>query len=133
MCLLREVAHCCSHRLKPAGYFSCRAQPHLAVRALSNTNALNAYKVEWNVHALPKLDIDLSRRSPLRALMEDDTRELIIRLCNRIGIIMEDTSVIALGIRRADEGQLVIQLAQLGEAATRIKQLIDACLALREK
>lgn len=43
--------------------------------------------------------MDLSGAMPLRAGMDDDRRDLIIRLSTVVGMIMEDTSELAVTVR----------------------------------
>lgn len=62
--------------------------------------------------------------------MKDDTNELIVQLCNRIGIIMEDASVAALRIRRIDPDVRAAVVAELEVAATQITALSTAIRAL---
>ena len=62
--------------------------------------------------------------------MEDDTSELIAQLCTRLGMIMEDASVVALtvgalaGVERDDAIEV------LADAAVRIGALVGAVKAL---
>ncbi|KTE19403.1 hypothetical protein ATE67_15605 [Sphingopyxis sp. H050] len=46
-----------------------------------------------------KMVMDLSAASPLRPSMDDDRRDLAIRLCTQIGMLMEDVSAVALECR----------------------------------
>lgn len=57
----------------------------------------------------------------------DDDHELIDALCTRIGIMMEDGSVIALSSRR-DEGQA--RVVDLAEAIGQMSALIAAARAV---
>jgi hypothetical protein len=63
--------------------------------------------------------------------MDDDTAELTTRLCTRIGMIMEDVSVIALTIGAASEVDRADALAQLDEAARRISDLVRTARAVQ--
>jgi hypothetical protein len=63
--------------------------------------------------------------------MTDDTAELTAQLCTRIGMIMEDASVLALGIGRADEAGRVHAIAQLDTATIRITALVRAAQAIQ--
>ncbi|MCB2060953.1 MAG: hypothetical protein KDE21_10630 [Novosphingobium sp.] len=77
-----------------------------------------------------KLAVDFLVKQGLCVGMEDDTAELIARLCTRIGMIMEDASVIALTIGSMDEADRSNAIARLGKDSARIDQLIDAVRAL---
>lgn len=66
---------------------------------------------------MAKLHMDFVCEERLRAAMDEDNLELTARLCTRIGIIMEDASVIALTIGAASEGDRTGALAQLSAAA----------------
>jgi len=62
--------------------------------------------------------------------MDDDTLDLIVLLCTRVGIIMEDMSVIALTIRALDDEGRGAALAELRTAARNIELLVRAAEAL---
>lgn len=63
--------------------------------------------------------------------MDDDTAELTARLCTRIGMIMEDASIIALTIGALDEEERLETLAQLDAAARCIRDLVRAARAIQ--
>lgn len=56
--------------------------------------------------------------------MDDDTHDLIVGLCSRIGMIMEDASGAALTIRRVDRDALPGAVAELEVAVAQIAALI---------
>ena len=62
--------------------------------------------------------------------MEDETQELIILLCTRIGMIMEDASVVALTIGSKDRGARATTINELNIAAEQIDRLIKATESL---
>ncbi|MCB2073060.1 MAG: hypothetical protein H6917_00915 [Novosphingobium sp.] len=62
--------------------------------------------------------------------MDEDTAELASRLCTRIGMIMEDASVVALTIGSLDEADRPDAIARLENDARCIDQLIGAVHAL---
>jgi hypothetical protein len=62
--------------------------------------------------------------------MDDDTTDLIARLCTRVGMIMEDASVIALTISGSEPGDLPLAIDELEGAARQIKALVAAARAL---
>lgn len=64
--------------------------------------------------------------------MDQDSREIIIRLCAEAGARIEDASVIALTISRLSDTELEAALAQLVEPADVIAALIGAARALGE-
>ena len=62
--------------------------------------------------------------------MDDDVADLIRQLCTRAGMIMEDASPIALGIRVRQPQDLFRALEELKKSAAQIVALIDAAKAL---
>lgn len=63
--------------------------------------------------------------------MNDDA-ELIIQLCTRIGMIMEDASPDALTIGSLSPEQRLDRLRQLGRAADQISALVRAAISLSD-
>lgn len=80
---------------------------------------------------MAKLHMDFVCEERLRAAMDEDTLELTARLCTRIGMIMEDASVIALTLAAASGADRMEALAQLDAAAGRINDLIRAVQAVQ--
>jgi hypothetical protein len=62
--------------------------------------------------------------------MEDTTQELVILLCTRIGMIMEDASVVALTIGSRDQNARLAAMAELDVAAEQIGRLVKATQSL---
>ncbi|QJU59993.1 hypothetical protein HL653_21615 [Sphingomonas sp. AP4-R1] len=62
--------------------------------------------------------------------MDEDDAELITRLCTRAGMIMEDTSLLAVTMIGRDEGARTPSLITLSGAAFTIQALIAAAVAL---
>ena len=62
--------------------------------------------------------------------MDDETQELITLLCTRIGMIMEDASVVALTIGSRDQDVCLAAIAKLDLAAEQIGRLIKAAQSL---
>lgn len=58
--------------------------------------------------------------------MDDETQELIIQLCTRIGMIMEDASVVALTIGSRDRDARLVAITEPDVAAEQIGRLIMA-------
>ena len=58
--------------------------------------------------------------------MEDDTRDLIVQLCTRVGMIMEDASVVALTIGGLASEDRQTALEEIRKAAERISALVEA-------
>jgi len=60
----------------------------------------------------------------------DDTDELLAQLCTRIGILIEDASVVAItgAVMTADERNRVI--LEVADAASRIAALAEAAVSL---
>jgi hypothetical protein len=63
-------------------------------------------------------------------IMGDDTDDIIIQLCTRIGMIMEDASVAALTVAGIDRERRVAALVELDAAAKRIGALVEAAKVL---
>ena len=99
------------------------------IRANTNAQGLQRSRVECG--AIAKLPMDFVRQARLRAAMDEDTLELTARLCTRIGMIMEDASVIALTIGAASEADRMEALAQLDAASGRISDLVRAVRAVQ--
>ncbi len=62
--------------------------------------------------------------------MDDETQELINLLCTRIGMIMEDASVVALTIGSRDQDACSADVADLKVAAEQIGMLVEAAQSL---
>jgi hypothetical protein len=62
--------------------------------------------------------------------MDDDTEELLNLLCTRIGMIMEDASVVALTIGAREPGQRLGEMAKLETASAQIAALTAAARSL---
>ena len=60
----------------------------------------------------------------------DDTDELIIQLCTRVGMIMEDACMAALTIGRVEHVARQTELGKLEMAADRIAALLHAAKTL---
>jgi hypothetical protein len=78
-----------------------------------------------------KLHLDFAGRSRLRQDMDDDTADLIARLCTRAGMIMEDMSVLALRAGSIPESERAPALTRLELAASQIAALIAAARAMQ--
>lgn len=78
-----------------------------------------------------KLAVDFAWHLRLGGHMDDKERELIVQLCTKAGMVMEDASVVALSIGRfRDEVEVRCELARLEEVASRIDALIRAAARL---
>ncbi len=62
--------------------------------------------------------------------MDDHTDDLIAQLCTRIGMIMEDASVIALTVGGKSPSDRLDVIDELDDAAKRINALVAAVRAL---
>ena len=62
--------------------------------------------------------------------MDDETQELIILLCTRIGMIMEDASVVALTIGSRNRDARATTITELNIAAEQIDRLVKATESL---
>ena len=58
--------------------------------------------------------------------MKDDTHDLTVQLCTKVGMIMEDASVIALTIGGLASEDRQAALEEIGKAAERISALVEA-------
>lgn len=76
-----------------------------------------------------KLDMDLSAHC-CRCVGMDDTEELIVLLCARIGMIMEDASVAALMIGSLPLSRRSDALGALRNSTIAIHRLMEAALAV---
>ena len=94
--------------------------PMLALQAKSNGFCSLRQSCGWTCRLFPGVV----------PAMEDDTSELIAQLCTRIGMIMEDASVVALtmgGLVGVERNDAIVVLA---DAAVRISTLVAAVKAL---
>jgi hypothetical protein len=62
--------------------------------------------------------------------MDADDRELVIRLCTKAGMLMEDASVVGVTSAGLDQEQLLLAVDSLGGYASKIKALICAASLL---
>ena len=62
--------------------------------------------------------------------MDKDDRKLIVRLCTRAGMMMEDASAVAIGTAGLGPAALVEAVNELAIIAADIEQVISAALAL---
>jgi hypothetical protein len=65
--------------------------------------------------------------------MDEDTRELVQRLCNRAGIMMEDASLLAVTMTVRDEERAGTTLRRLTADAACIEALLTAAARLVEQ
>lgn len=77
-----------------------------------------------------KLRLDLPGDLGRRRDMDEDDEELLVRLCTRIGVIMEDASYVALTIRGTHGAERKAAIAQIATATEMLTALIGAVLAL---
>jgi hypothetical protein len=75
-----------------------------------------------------KLIMDLASSGALRAGMDDNRRDLIIRLCTQVGTIMEDPVDLALTLGGVADDHLAGRL--IDAAVRRMQVLISATAAL---
>ena len=94
------------------------------------TNARGSVEVQWKLHCAKSCVWTSLRSSGVVRIMDDDTAELIARVCTRVGIIMEDASVSALTIGAKDRTAMPFVLAELELDAARISALVAAAKAL---
>ena len=77
-----------------------------------------------------KLVVDLLLVTRLRAGMDKDISDLIVQLCTRVGIAMEDASVVALTVMGMEREERLAALIELDAAAERITVLVQAARVL---
>lgn len=65
-----------------------------------------------------------------RSVDMDDTDEIVIRLCTKVGIIMEDMSIVALTIRGLSSSERTDAIVQISIAAETIQRLTEAARVL---
>ena len=102
-----------------AGRDSVRT-PMLALQAKSNGICSLRQSCGWTWRSLPGVV----------PAMDKDTSELIAALCTRIGMIMEDTSVVALTVGGLTGKERNDAVAVLEAAAERISALVATVTAL---
>lgn len=83
-----------------------------------------------------KLRLDLPQSAALcrptgsTARIDEDTRELIVRLATRAGMIMEDASLLAITMPADNEVAIIRALDQLSREVETVLRLIGAAAAL---
>jgi hypothetical protein len=58
--------------------------------------------------------------------MDEDQRELVIRLCTRAGMMMEDVSLTAITLPSVEQNQLAEAIARIAHDVDTMKRLISA-------
>lgn len=81
--------------------------------------------------AAKKLHVDFAPRPWLACGMDEDAADLIIQLCTRAGMLMEDASVLALTLGSVEPSLRGQVLGQLVEASERISSLLQEAMALQ--
>jgi len=77
-----------------------------------------------------KLAVDFAAGSRLRQEMDKDAADLIAQLCTRVGMIMEDMTLLALTTGNISDTERSLALARLEVAAAQITSLIAAARAI---
>lgn len=77
-----------------------------------------------------KLCLDLAGDLGCRRDMDEDDEELLVLLCTRIGVIMEDASFVALTIRGTHGAERNAVIAQIATATEILAALTGAVSAL---
>jgi hypothetical protein len=77
-----------------------------------------------------KLRLDLAPHSGRRVAMDEDANDLVVQLCTMIGMIMEDTSVVALRVSGLDDDQRRCAVAEIHAAGAKISALAGAVAVL---
>ena len=62
--------------------------------------------------------------------MDEDDRKLIVRLCTRAGMMMEDASAVAIGTAGLEHAELVQTVSDLAAVAADIHKIVSAAEAL---
>lgn len=65
--------------------------------------------------------------------MDEDCRDLIVTLCTQVGMIMEDTSDLALTARGVTDDDLADRIDEIDVAIQRMRVLIVAAIAIRPR
>lgn len=88
----------------------------------------NRAAIRDSVDARPfeKLDMDLRLNWGLGVRMDVDANDLVIRLCTRIGMLMEDSSPIALSMGTLTPNETLRTLTELEQAIEQMASLINA-------
>ena len=81
---------------------------------------------------VPVFTVDLGNGSSIAALMDDIDRELVSLLCTKVGMLMEDHSVVALtiGSKSGDEQRIAIE--ELARTSTIIETLVASAQSIVE-
>lgn len=77
-----------------------------------------------------KLCLDFTLIEARQWGMDDDTKDLIARLSTRIGMIMEDASVVALSGARGSAAEVTSSVARIEHASEQIAGLVQATRVL---
>lgn len=77
-----------------------------------------------------KLGLDFVATSRCGATMDDETHELISLLATKVGMLMEDSTVIALTCGQKDRADVSSALDELERSAARMTAMIGAAKAL---
>lgn len=77
-----------------------------------------------------KLRLDFTRIEARQWGMDDHTKDLIARLSTRIGMIMEDASVVALTGARGSAAEVVSSVTRIEQASEQIAGLVQATRVL---
>lgn len=80
--------------------------------------------------AVQKLHMDFTAEPGRGVVMDDDIADLVAQLGTQIGMIMEDTCVVAISIGAMDDAARRSAIAEICEAALRISALCAAVAAL---
>ena len=62
--------------------------------------------------------------------MDEDDRKLIVRLCTRAGMMMEDANAVAIGTAGLEHAELVQTVSDLAAVAADIHKIVSAAEAL---
>ncbi len=87
-------------------------------------------EVEWNCSLATMLSLDFKNRTGRGVGMDDETFDLIAQMCTRIGMIMEDASIVALTVNAISREERMGAIADLEAASSQIRALAKAAKAL---
>ena len=82
--------------------------------------------IQWKLHRAKSCVWTSGHGQGVVSRMDDDTRDLIVQLCTRVGTIMEDISAVALTISGMAANDRLAALEEIRKAAERISTLVEA-------
>lgn len=102
-----------------------------SLRGCATTNACLRSEVEWKVRVRKSWIWTWLQACRFVRAMDEDAADLVVQLCTRIGMIMEDASVEALTIRGVPAEEREQALTKLAAAGEQISALFRAAISIQ--